>query len=101
MLNIREALGMALVVAALVLVPVAWAFSHLLWVLAFFLFVAGVMLFYTERMHRREEQIEKEAGGSRLWGRAMPNDIHNYTGWRSGGRSESFEGESSGGGDGD
>ena len=100
-MNIREALGLFFVVAALLSVPTAWAFSRLFWALAFVLFVVGVFLFYTERMHRRAEQIEKEAGGSRLSGRGMPTDINNYTGWRSGGRTESFEGESSGGADGD
>ena len=100
-MNIREALGLVLIVAALVLVPVAWAFSHLLWLLAFMLLLVGSWLFYTERVIKKEEQIEKETGGSNLSGRAMPTDIHNYTGWRSGGRTGSVEGESSGGADGD
>jgi len=63
-LNFREAVGLLLAVAALVLVPVAWVSSRLLWLLAFVLFAAGVMLFYTERRIKREEQLEKESSGS-------------------------------------
>jgi len=87
-LNFREAVGLLLAVAALVLVPVAWVSSRLLWLLAFVLFAAGVMLFYTERRIKREEQLEKESSGSSS---AVPADIHNYTGWASGGRSETMD----------
>jgi membrane protein implicated in regulation of membrane protease activity len=103
-MNLREAIGLLLIIAALVLVPVAWAFSRLLWALAFFMFVAGAMLFYTERMRKREEKIEKESGRASYHGTgmAMPTDLHNYTGWRSGGRSETMDSSSdSGAGDGD
>ena len=103
-MNLREAIGLSLIIVALVLVPVAWAFSRLLWALAFFMFVAGAMLFYTERVRKREEKIEKESGGTSCHGTgtAMPTDIHNYSGWRSGGRSETMDHSSeSGGGDGD
>ena len=100
-MNFREALGLLLIVASLVLVPAAWAFSNLLWALAFVLLVVGAGLFYTERIIKKEEQLEKESGGSCQGGRAMPTDIHNYTGWRSGGRSSSFESDSSGGADAD
>ena len=100
-MNFREVLGLLLIVAALVLVPAAWAFSNLLWALAFVLLIVGAGLFYTERVIKKEQQIEKESGGSCQGGHAMPTDIHNYTGWRSGGRSGSFESESSGGADAD
>ena len=73
--------------------PVAWAFSRLLWALAFLLLVAGATLFYTEHMRKKEEKLEKETGGASCHGAgaAMPTDIHNYTGWRSGGRSETMD----------
>jgi membrane protein implicated in regulation of membrane protease activity len=103
-MNLREAIGLLLIIMALVLVPVAWAFSRLLWALAFFLLLAGAMLFYTERVRKREEKIEKESGGASCHGTgaAMPTDIHNYTGWRSGGRSETMDSSSgSGGAEGD
>ncbi len=103
-LNFREAVGLLLVVAGLVLVPVAWAFSRLLWLLAFVLLMAGAMLFYTDRRIKREAKLEKEGGGSSCSGsgKPMPTDIHNYTGWASGGRSETMDSSfDSGAGDGD
>jgi len=103
-LNFREAVGLLLVVAGLVLVPVAWAFSRLLWLLAALLFAAGAMLFFTERRMKRELALEKEIGGSSRSGNGtpMPSDIHNYTGWRSGGRSGTMDSSTdSGSGDGD
>jgi len=43
----------------------------------------GGALVYTGRVTRREI-----ASGS---GTGVPSDIHNYTGWRSGGRTETLE----------
>jgi membrane protein implicated in regulation of membrane protease activity len=102
-MNLREAIGLALIIAALVLVPVAWAFSRLLWALAFFLLIIGVTLFYTERVKKREEKLQKETGGVQSHNAILPADIHDYTGWGSGGRSQTMDNSSfdSGGGDGD
>jgi hypothetical protein len=103
-MNFREAIGLLLIVGALVLVPVAWVTSRLLWLLAFLLLVTGLTLFYTERIRKREERLEKEYGGAPCHGTgaAVPTDIHNYTGWRSGGRSETSDSSSEpGGADGD
>jgi membrane protein implicated in regulation of membrane protease activity len=103
-MSLRETIGLLLIIVALILVPVAWVFSRLLWAFAFFLLFTGAMLFYTERVRKREERIEKESGGTSCHGTgaAMPADIHNYTGWHSGGRSETMDSSSdSGGGDGD
>lgn len=92
-INARETLGFTLIVAALILVPVAWATSRMLWFAAFLLLVLGSVLFWSERMARRLEASEAEPGGTGSGGqcRAMPTDIHNYTGWRSGGRSETMD----------
>ena len=98
-MNFREAIGFTLVCLALVVVPAAWVFSRLLWLAAFVLFVVGAGLFYTERIRKREEAIEREGGGSGCSGPAMPTDIHNYTGWRSGGRSETMDSTDFGDGD--
>lgn len=101
-MNFREAIGFSLIVAGFVLLPTAWAFSRLLWLLAFLLLVVGIALFYTERMRKREAAIERETVGSGCQGPVIPTDIHNYTGWGSGGRSETMDHSSdSGGGDGD
>ena len=103
-MNFRETIGLLLIITALILVPVAWAFSRLLWALAITLLFAGAILFYTERVRKREEKTEKESGGASCHGTsaAVPTDIHNYTGWRSGGRSETMDSSvDSGGADGD
>ena len=101
MLNFREWLGLVVLVLSVALVPVGMYVSPLLWAASFVGVCVGVWLLYTERVLRREAQAEKEGGSSQPTGREMPGDIHNYSGWRSGGRSESFESQSSGGGDGD
>jgi hypothetical protein len=91
-----------MIVAGLVLVPTAWAFSRLLWVLAFLLVFVGATLFYTERVRQREEALRRKAGGHEHHGTAVPTDIHNYTGWQHGGRSETMDaGSSSGDADGE
>ena len=101
-MNFRETAGFVLIVVGLVLVPAAWVFSRLFWLLAFLLLVIGAALFYTARIRKREEAIEREGSRSGCHGPAMPTGIHNYTGWRSGGRSETMDSSSeSGGGDGD
>lgn len=101
-MNAREILGLLLIVVALILVPAAWAFSRLLWMLAFVLFVIGIWLFFTERMMKKEEQLPRKAADSGRIGRTVPTDIHNYTGWSSGGRSETMDDSfDSGSGDGD
>jgi hypothetical protein len=95
-MSARETIGLGLIVIALVLTPVAWTTSRMLWILAFLTFVLGLMLFLTGRVQRRLE----ESSGDRCSvsdgrnSRDMPTDIHNYTGWRSGGRSETMDSSS-------
>jgi hypothetical protein len=97
-MSLREALGLALIILGLVLTPVAWTTSRSLWLLAFVLFAVGGGLFMTDRIYRRMVKADREGGtgGGGSSGSPMPTDIHNYTGWRSGGRSETM-GEGPGG----
>ncbi len=99
----REIFGLVLIAIALVLIPVAWVSSRTLWFVAFAMFAIGAALFFSERVYRRMAKSEKEGsgGGSETSGRPMPNDMHNYTGWRSGGRSESMDNSSHAGDGGD
>ena len=97
----REFLGLVLVTVGLVITPVAWTTSRILWLVAFALMVAGAYLFFSDRVLRRMERDRREGpAGTTDVGRPMPTDIHNYTGWRSGGRSETMD-NSGGGADGD
>jgi len=91
MMNTRETLGLVFIIVALILVPAAWAFSRLLWMLAFALLVIGSWLFYTDRLIKKEVRLTRKTGKSDCSGRAMPTDIHDYTGWGSGGRSETMD----------
>jgi uncharacterized membrane protein len=103
-LNFRELLGLTTIFIGLVLIPAAWAFSRSLTVIAFILIFIGALLFFTDRMQKRADRMaEGPSAPSLTGGRDMPADIHNHTGWRTGGRrSDSFDGsDDSGGGDGD
>jgi uncharacterized membrane protein len=102
-LNLREISGLVLVVLGLIIIPTAWAFSRSLTVIAFVLLGVGVVLFYTERIIKREQRMAKEAGSSDgNCGSPMPTDIHNHTGWRTGGRrADDNDSGDGGGGDGD
>jgi len=89
-MNLRELIGFVLIVVSVALTPVAWMFSRILWVVCGLLLVLGTALFYTERMTRRAIELEKHGtGGSGSPG--VPKDIHNYSGWRTGGRSETMD----------
>ena len=91
-MSAREVIGLTLIIVALVLVPAAWITSRLLWLASFLALVAGVILFFSARVQRRMEKSEEGASScGSSGGRAMPTDIHNYTGWRSGGRSETMD----------
>lgn len=99
-MNVREALGLILLIASVAFVPVGWYVSRLWWLASLVGLALGIALFYTERVRKREEEIEKQSARSGGSGHAVPADIHNYTGWRSGGRSETLE-DSFGSGSGD
>lgn len=91
-MNFREGIGLVLIVVGAALVPVAWMTSRQLWAVAGVMIVIGAFLFYTKRMDARAAELEKE-GGSSTSGRGVPADIHNYSGWRTGGRSETMDGD--------
>lgn len=94
-MSFREWVGLVLVAAGLVLTPVAWAFSRALWALVFGVMVVGLMLFFTDRVSRRMKRSSQSAGSGHGNGNPVPTDIHNYTGWRSGGRSETMDSHAS------
>ena len=89
-MNLREISGLLLVIAGAIVVPLGWIVSHKLLIIAAALVFVGGTLVYTGRVIRREEQQSREAGAGGP-STAMPGDINNSTGWRSGGRTETFE----------
>jgi len=102
-MSLREALGLAFIVVGLALTPVAWTTSRIWWLLVFTLLVIGCSLFVTDRVYRRMMRSERDGGVGRsaTSGRSTPTDIHNYSGWRSGGRSETMDDGPGGDGGGD
>jgi hypothetical protein len=103
LMTAREIIGLVILIVGTAIVPLGWIISHKILLLAGLLIGVGAWLFYTERMLRREEQLSRESASSGNYGPPIPGDIHNYTGWRTGGRTESFDSTSSseGGSDGD
>ena len=89
-MNARETLGLILIVIGLVLTPVALMFSHLLVAVSMIVIIFGAFLFYTERMIKREEKLEKESGGCIPHSRTT-GDVHNYSGRANGGRSDTAD----------
>ena len=72
--------------------PVAWAFSRILWLIAFCFFFVGAWLFYTERNIKKDEKLAILSGSCQGKGSGRPNGIHDYTGWSRAGRSETMDG---------
>lgn len=92
-MTLREWIGLGFIIVGLLLLPAAWAFSRILWLLSFSMLAVGLWLFYTHRVLRREARLEKTSG-SQHTGREMPTDIHNYTGWQQAGRSKTMDSSS-------
>ena len=100
-MSIREIIGLVLLIAGVALVPLGWIVSHKILLVSGALLFAGCWLFYTARVLRREENLARESSSSGSYGPHVPGDIHNYTGWRSGGRTEPLDSSSDGGGSSD
>lgn len=97
----REIIGLVFLIAGIAIVPLGWIVSHKILLLAGLLFGAGAWLFYTERMLKRAAQLDGEGASGGNYGHPVPGDMHNYTGWRTGGRTEPLDSTSSEGGTGD
>jgi hypothetical protein len=98
----RELIGFLLLIAGAALVPLGWIVSHKILLLAVALLALGVSLFYTERMLKREERLSGEGAAGDSCRHVVPGDLHNATGWQTGGRTQPFEsGHSESGGDAD
>jgi len=95
----REMAGLVLTVIAFALTPVAWVSSRAMWAGVFTLTVLGLWLLFTDRVVRKLSRSSNGAANADSSGHAMPSDIHNHTGWRSGGRMETFDSHGAGGGD--
>ncbi len=93
----RNYIGLLLVLAGVVLQSIGWIYSTIVAVLSFVLIALGLAIFITQRVLEKMEDREFGHGGG--GGPAVPGDIHDYSGWGKGGRSDAWQ-SSSGGGDG-
>ena len=95
----REVAGFVLAGAGVALIPVGWYASRQVWFFSGVLIVVGLALLFTERVAAAEKDVESNpAPYAPPVKQGTPGDIHNYSGWRDGGRSL---GGDDGGSDGD
>ncbi len=86
--RIREVAGLVIAIAGVALVPLGWYFSRMLWAVAVVLVIVGLVLLLTDRLLKSEREIENTSSAYAPPVRSsVPGDIHNYSGWRDGGRS--------------
>ena len=99
----RNYIGIVLVAIGMTLIPIGWMFSPIAAIVGWVAFVLGLIIFMTRRYLEKSE--EAGFGGSSRGGSRVPTDIHDHSGWGSGGRSEGWKSSSDsgdgGGGGGD
>jgi uncharacterized membrane protein len=91
----RNYIGIVLVVIGTTLIPIGWMFSPVTTLIGFLLFVLGLVIFMTQQYIERSEEAEFSRFGKRGNG-GMPTDVHDHSGWGSGGRSEGWSSSHSG-----
>ena len=93
----RNYIGIVLVAIGTTIIPIGWMFSPILTVVGFLLFSLGVIIFMTQRYIEKSEEAEFGSREKEQSGPGMPADIHDNSGWGSGGRSEGWSSSDSGG----
>ncbi len=92
----RELLGLVSLVLGILILPLGWIVSHKILLLASLILCIGAWLFFTERLLKKE--LGKESSDISNSGPHVPADVNNYTGWRTGGRTQPLDSNSSEGG---
>ena len=93
----RNYIGIVLVAIGTTIIPIGWMFSPILTLVGFLLFVLGLVIFMTQKYLQKSEEAEFGSYGKDRHGPCVPTDIHDYSGWGSGGRSEGWSSSDSGG----
>lgn len=93
----RNYIGVVLVAIGTTIIPIGWMFLPILTVMGFLMFILGLVIFMTQRYIEKCEEAEFGGQGSKSHGPGMPSDIHDYSGWGSGGRSEGWSSSDFGG----
>jgi len=95
----RNWIGIIIILVGVILQPIGWMFVFWIQWLSFALIFIGVFIFATQRYIEKLE--EREFNGGSSGGHVKLGDVHDYSGWGEGGRSESWSssvGSDSGGG---
>jgi hypothetical protein len=95
-MNPSKLIGLAFLVAGVVLQPIGWAYVHWLTPISFVAIALGIAVLFLASRELRAGS--REGVGSARSGREMPGDIHGYSGQQHGGRSTSWESHHSSGG---
>jgi hypothetical protein len=86
--RIREIVGVVLASLGVALIPIGWYLSRFLWVAAVVIALVGILLFMTKRVVAAEDELSRQSSAYAPPVKpSVPGDIHNYSGWRDGGRS--------------
>ena len=94
----RNYIGIVFVVIGTTLIPIGWMFSTIATVVGWIAFILGLIIFMTQRYIEKSEEAEY---GENRGGPVVPSDIHDHSGWGSGGRSEGWKSSSDNDGGGD
>ena len=89
MINWKPYVGAAFLFVGCGLAPMAWMFERTLWFVAFTLLFVGSMLMILAYEEAKKEGSYMFSGWRRGADRSLPGDIHDYSGWGSGGRTTS------------
>ena len=96
-MSVREIMGLVFLIVGTAIVPIGWIVSHKILLIAGLFLGVGVWFFYTARVLKREERLAKDSTNSGNDERSVSGDVHNYTGWRTGGRTSPLDSTSSDG----
>ncbi|MBQ4810580.1 hypothetical protein J8M20_04500 [Pseudoalteromonas luteoviolacea] len=92
----RNWIGLGFIIVGVVLQPVGFMFVFWIQILSFILIFLGAAIFSTQKY--LDHKMEKEYSSGHHNGQKLPGDIHDYSGWGEGGRSESWQSSDGGGG---
>jgi len=89
----RNWIGLIILFVGVAIQPIGWMFYFWVQILSFVLIVIGCLIFGSQKY--MDYQDEKEFSSGRTGGTVVPGDIHDHSGWGSGGQSSSWQSSNS------
>ena len=93
----RNWIGLGIIIIGVIIQPIGFMYFFWAQILSFVLIFIGFLIFGTQKY--LDYKTEKEFSSGHQSGPAIPGDIHDHSGWGSGGQSSSWTSSNSGGGD--